>query len=147
MASGSACVPVPVGRFSPRGAAGAAPSCQPEALVLPAAHRMRRSREFSQAVQGGRRAARPSLVLHLAPGPAQEPTRVGLVVSKQVGNAVVRHRVARRLRGVLAERMRLWPSGRLVVVRALPRSATCSSAELALEIDRAWDRANAGEAR
>lgn len=77
-------------------------------------------------------------MVHLAPGPADEPTRVGLVVSKQVGNSVVRHRVARRLRGVLAQRVSDWPGGRLIVVRALPAAATATSAELAVDLDRAW---------
>ena len=106
--------------------------------MLPAAHRMRRSREFSAATRHGQRAGRASLVVHVASGSVLEPTRVGLVVSKQVGNSVVRHRVARRLRGVLAERVERWPSGRLIVVRALPPAATYSSGKLAADLDRAW---------
>jgi ribonuclease P protein component len=100
---------------------------------------MRRSREFSRALRGGRRAGQPSLVIHAAPGPVDEPSKVGLIVSKQVGNSVVRHRVARRLRAVLAQRTEQWPSGRLIVVRALPAAALCSSSDLADDLDRAWE--------
>ena len=106
------------------------------AVVLSAAHRMRRRREFSQAVRGGRRASTATLVVHLAASGDEAATRVGFVVSKQVGNSVVRHRVARRLRGLMAGRLQHCPSGRLIVVRALPRAAD-ESAELAADLDRA----------
>ena len=82
----------------------------------------------------------------LAPDPAldgagsdgvQDPARVGFVVSKAVGGSVVRHRVARRLRHVLRERLDSLPAGTRLVVRALPRSATADSARLASDVDRA----------
>lgn len=105
---------------------------------------MRRSADFAAAVRGGRRQARPTLVLHVRSRPSEaEPTRVGLVVSRRVGNAVVRNRVARRLRAVCAARLGRWSDGDLVVVRALPGSAGASSAELADDLDRALARMGA----
>jgi ribonuclease P protein component len=62
---------------------------------------------------------------------------VGFVVSKAVGGSVVRHRVARRLRHLLRDRLDQFPAGTRLVVRALPRSATASSARLAADLDRA----------
>ena len=147
MASGYACALARVGRSFRPGAVGAVPDCRPESAVLRAAHRMRRSRDFARVVREGRRAGRPRLVIHCLVGSVDEPTQVGLVVSKQVGNSVVRHRVARRLRGVLAERLERWPTGRLIVVRALPLAATGSSAEFAADLDRAWERVTEKEAR
>lgn len=64
-------------------------------------------------------------------------SRVGFVVSKAVGTAVVRHRVSRRLRHLMRDRLRLFPAGTLVVVRALPPAATASSHELGTDIDAA----------
>ncbi len=61
--------------------------------------------------------------------------RAGLVVSKAVGGAVVRHRVARRLRHLLIPRLDALPSGARVVVRALPPSGTASSGELGHDLD------------
>ncbi len=61
--------------------------------------------------------------------------RAGFVVSKAVGNAVVRHRVTRRLRHLVRPRLDQLPPGALLVVRALPPSATASSAELADDLD------------
>jgi ribonuclease P protein component len=65
------------------------------------------------------------------------PTQVGFVVSKAVGNAVVRHRVTRQLRHLMRDRLPLLPAGTLVVVRALPPAAAASSRELGLDLDAA----------
>lgn len=63
--------------------------------------------------------------------------RAGFVVSKAVGNSVVRHRVTRRLRHVVAPRLAALPAGAMVVVRALPPAGGASSATFAAEVDSA----------
>lgn len=108
--------------------------------MLPAAHRMRRSRDFATALRGGERSATQRLVIHLAHVPDSEPTRVGLVVSKRVGNAVVRHRVARQLRAIVGERLPQWPTGRVMVIRALPPAQGAASVSLSQDLDVALDR-------
>jgi ribonuclease P protein component len=109
--------------------------------VLPASNRLRRSDDFRRAVRSGRRAARRAVVLHLlVEHGVAEPPRVGFVVNKAVGNAVLRNRVHRRLRAVLAARLPDLPDGSLVVVRALPSSATASYDELAADVDGALRR-------
>ncbi|MGW0891922.1 ribonuclease P protein component [Saccharopolyspora sp. NPDC002578] len=66
-----------------------------------------------------------------------EPARVGFVVSKAVGNAVLRHRVTRRLRHLMRDRLPLLPAGTLVVVRALPPAANAPSRDLGSDLDAA----------
>jgi ribonuclease P protein component len=85
---------------------------------------MRRGADFSAAVRAGRRAGRRTLVVHLAT-PAVTPSEplVGFVVSRAVGPAVVRNRVKRRLRHLMATRVDQLPAGSLVVIRANPASA------------------------
>jgi ribonuclease P protein component len=61
--------------------------------MLPAAARMRRSAEFTLAVRRGIRAGKPLLAGHLLIGPSGDPARVGFIVSRVVGPAVVRNRV------------------------------------------------------
>lgn len=56
--------------------------------------------------------------------------RFGLIVSKAVGNAVVRHRVARRLRHICASVAVDLPDGADVVLRALPGAAEAPSDDL-----------------
>ena len=60
---------------------------------------------------------------------------VGFVVSKAVGNAVVRNKVRRRLRSVLRGYLPTLPGGSLLVVRAHPQAATARQADLAAELD------------
>lgn len=60
--------------------------------------------------------------------------RFGLIVSKAVGPAVVRHRVARRIRHVCAELRPSVVCDADVVIRALPGAGTASSAELADQV-------------
>jgi ribonuclease P protein component len=111
--------------------------------VLPARSRIRRSEEFRGVTRRGRRAGRPRLVAHLLlPGDGEQdgPARVGFVVSKAVGGSVVRHRVARRLRHLVRERLGALPPGSLLVVRATPQSADADSGALGDDLDRALTR-------
>ena len=108
--------------------------------MLPSESRVRRGDEFARAIRFGRRSGRTHLVAYLAgtmgpEGPEQAideartgpPARAGFVVSKAVGNAVVRNRVRRRLRHLCAERLGSLPPGSILVVRALPSAAEAGS--------------------
>ena len=108
--------------------------------MLPAESRMRRRSDFTAAVRRGSRSGRKLLAGHLlvpAAGAAGEdcPPRAGFVVSRAVGNAVVRNRVRRRLRVLVREYLSSLPRGSLLVVRAHPQAATASQADLAAELD------------
>lgn len=104
--------------------------------MLPPTARMRRKAEFAAAIRGGRRFGRPLLVGHLAVRPdADEPPKVGFVVSRAVGQAVVRNRVRRRLRHLAAGYLHSLPGGSLLVLRANPQAATARQADLAAEVD------------
>ncbi|HEX2212564.1 MAG TPA: ribonuclease P protein component, partial [Mycobacterium sp.] len=84
----------------------------------------------------------PDLVVHAlhAEGDGDPGPRIGLVVSKAVGGAVQRHRVARRLRHVArAVLSELDPADR-VVIRALPGSRDAISARLEQELRTALRR-------
>ncbi|RZU72430.1 ribonuclease P protein component [Micromonospora kangleipakensis] len=124
--------------------------------MLTAAQRLRRSSDFAAAVRGGRRVGRGAVVVHLtlppttgptattSPEPARKtgaetsaPSRAGFVVSKAVGNAVVRNKVRRRLRHLVRERLDQLPAGSTLVVRALPAAAEASYARLAADLDAA----------
>lgn len=67
--------------------------------------------------------------------------RFGLVVSKAVGNAVVRHRTARRLRHIALRLSTELPRGTAVVLRALPPAGTADSAQLEKDLRKALARA------
>ena len=97
---------------------------------------MRQRSDFTAAVRGGRRAGRELLSAHLlCQACRDEPARVGFVVSRAVGGAVVRNRVRRRLRHLARGYLGSLPDGSLLVVRANPRAATARQADLAAELD------------
>jgi ribonuclease P protein component len=67
----------------------------------------------------------------------EAPTRVGFVVGKRVGNAVIRNSVKRRLRHLAAAELPGVRTGYDVVVRALPGAAD-SRAALVSDFRRCW---------
>ena len=107
-------------------------------------------------VRSGRRAGRPTLVLHYLPerpvdatrpvvrsgGPSDPPTgpRAGFVVGRSVGNSVCRHRVTRQLRHLLAAQLHRLPPTADLVVRARPEAAGAGSAALGRDLDAGLDR-------
>jgi len=108
--------------------------------MLDRAHRLTQPQQFEAAIREGRRSGGPVLVVHLGVDPGHPGTaRAGLVVGKAVGNAVQRNRVKRRLRHLLRQRLTVLPPDAALVVRALPPSATASSAELGTALDKVLD--------
>ena len=102
--------------------------------MLPARHRLRERSDFASAIRapGATRAGSRILVVNanVTDSRAGLPPRVGFVVSRAVGNAVVRNRTKRRLRAVFAGELAGIPDGVDVVVRAQPAAATATFAEL-----------------
>ncbi len=68
--------------------------------------------------------------------PADLPPRIGFVVSKAVGGAVVRNRTKRVLRHLVAARIPRIPVGIDLVVRANPAATGATTAQLGTELDR-----------
>ena len=119
--------------------------------MLPRRHRLTRPEDYRAVLRRGagegirRRAGTELLVVHATVPPSTttaptRPPRVGFVVSKAVGNSVVRHRVVRRLRAQVAERLSGVPDGTDLVVRAQPPAAQATSAQLGQALDSALSR-------
>jgi ribonuclease P protein component len=108
--------------------------------MLSASHRLNTAEDFRQAVRRGRRAGGPLVVVHLVTSNVDKATsrssKVGFVVSKSVGPAVVRNRVKRRLRHLMRPRVPALADGSMLVVRAMPAAADASYRDLGAELDR-----------
>lgn len=90
----------------------------------------------------GVRAVQPDLVVHMhRDAGVQDGPRVGLVVSKSIGGAVERHRVARRLRHASRAVLGTLAPTDQMVIRALPGSLRAKPEVLQQELTSAVDRA------
>jgi ribonuclease P protein component len=118
---------------------------------------MRRAEDFRRVLRTGRRAGGSVLAGHLLlpvspPGldgaagldgavgtqgevRSGDPAKVGFIVSRAVGSAVVRNRVKRRLRELMRGRLASLPRGCLLVLRAHPAAAGARQADLAADLD------------
>lgn len=105
-------------------------------------HRLRTGDDFRAVTRGGVRSARSHVVVHLSFLPeGGDAPRVGFVVSKKIGNAVVRNRVTRRLRAIVRPLLERLPAGSAVVIRALPGIEAQRFDELEQQVRAALDSA------
>ena len=80
-------------------------------------HRILISRDYRRVFQGGRCLKLGCVRVHVLESP-REISRLGLVVSRKVGNAVTRNRVKRRLRDLFRRHQEAFPRPLDVVVVA-----------------------------
>ena len=106
--------------------------------MLPNSARIKSSSDFARVTKSGRRTTTDSLIAYLLldqsnsgfkPNPNShlnyqndDNPKLGLIISKSVGNSVVRHRIARQIRHASFNNLSLLPSGSLLVIRAMKRS-------------------------
>ena len=107
--------------------------------MLPRPHRVRLPADFRRILRRGRKAGRRRLSVHALEGD-RGGSRAGFVVGRSVGGSVERHRVTRRLRHLVGERLADLPEGTALVVRAHPAAAGSTSAELGVDLDAALRR-------
>ena len=100
--------------------------------MLAKANRIVRGDDFRRIVRSGRRAGCPLAVVHRAK-PEAAVSRFGFIVSKQVGNAVVRNRVKRRLSEIVRGELDSIETAD-IVIRALPAADSADFATLRADI-------------
>lgn len=87
--------------------------------MLPKENRLRRSADFRIVKQTGKRLRQGPLTVNFAPNHLAL-TRVGFVIPKRVGTAVVRNRVKRRLRAISHNHIESVRAGFDIVLIAYP---------------------------
>ena len=88
--------------------------------MLPAKNRLRTSKDFALTTKTGVRATSLSLVLYLKTNSQDlDQPQIGLIVNKSVGGSVVRHRVSRQLRHLIAAHLSSFPKNTQLVIRVL----------------------------
>ena len=108
--------------------------------------RLRHRADFLAAASGIK-APGSAFVLQARVRPGGGPVRVGLTVSKKVGNAVERNRVRRRLRDVVRRSPAAMQAGYDYVLIGRRAALQAPFARLVEEFDQALRRAHAGGKR
>ncbi len=100
--------------------------------MLPNSARIKSSSDFARVTKSGRRTTTDSLIAYLLLNQSNSGSnlnhkkddipKLGLIISKSVGNSVVRHRIARQIRHASFNYLSLLPTGSLLVIRAMKRS-------------------------
>jgi ribonuclease P protein component len=79
--------------------------------------RLRSRSDFQRSRKHGKSFGGKFLVLSVLSDPEASPFRFGIILTKKVGNAVVRNRVRRRVRGLLSKfGEEIAPGHRLVII-------------------------------
>jgi ribonuclease P protein component len=96
--------------------------------------------EYKAVVRRGARCSGPHTVTYVVASPEGGAARFGFIVSKQVGSAVVRNTIRRRLKAICAEAISSVRPGSQVVIRALPDAASAPFHDLRAEVARCLER-------
>lgn len=109
--------------------------------MLARVHRISEAVDIRRLGRGGKRLDSKFFVVRVHRGNGSLPSRFVFIVSKQVGGAVTRNKVKRRLRSLAQEELAGHPVGWDVVVRALPPAASASYQEIATSWQVAFSKA------
>ncbi|KAA9106284.1 ribonuclease P protein component [Microbacterium rhizomatis] len=108
--------------------------------MLSRPNRLTRGAEYKAVVRRGQRCAGAHTVTYVVTSGEVRASRFGFIVSKQVGNAVVRNTIRRRLKAVCFEALPSVRPGSEIVIRALPTAATAAYGDLRDEVARCLAR-------
>jgi len=97
--------------------------------VLAKSARLTESADFARATKSGLRFSTQNFVGYLYPTNLDQPARAGLIISKNVGGSVTRHRIARKARHALRDVYSQLPTGGLLVVRAFNGASDADTAQ------------------
>ncbi|MBM3716462.1 MULTISPECIES: ribonuclease P protein component [Microbacterium] len=108
--------------------------------MLAKPNRLTRGSDYKATVRRGSRCAGTHTVTYVGRTGDQAAARFGFIVSRQVGSAVTRNTIRRRLKAVCAEALPSVRGGASIVIRALPSAATADFADLRADVIRCLER-------
>lgn len=89
--------------------------------MLPKINRLNSAKDFQNVTKTGVRVYCDVAVIYALANPSsQQNSQIGLIVSKLVGNSVVRHKTSRQIRNIVKEILPQIPSNIQIVIRATP---------------------------
>ena len=103
--------------------------------MLPLINRITTSNEFQSVLNSGLKNYQKSLAVFIKP--TTTPSRLGLIVSRKVGNAVKRHLLTRRAREAFKKILLSHPNGFDIVVKFSTKFNNPSYQEIETELNQA----------
>ena len=89
--------------------------------MLPKLNRLTSTKDFQNVTKSGVRVYSDVAVIYALANPtSQKNSQIGLIVSKVVGNSVIRHKISRQLRNIVKDLLPTIPNNIQIVIRALP---------------------------
>lgn len=110
--------------------------------MLARPNRLTDGADYKKAVRRGSRCAGAHTVTYILSRTDDAAPRFGFIVNKQVGKAVTRNTVRRRLKALCAESLEAVKPGTDIVIRALPSAAGADFASLRGDVIRCLRRAS-----
>lgn len=108
--------------------------------MLAKPNRLTRGSDYKATVRRGSRCAGAHTVAYVGTSAESEAPRFGFIVSRQVGSAVTRNTIRRRLKAVCAEALPSIRGGASIVIRVLPSAAATDYATLRADVMRCLER-------
>jgi ribonuclease P protein component len=108
--------------------------------VLAKPNRLTRGSDYKATVRRGSRCAGAHTVTYVGTSAETDAPRFGFIVSRQVGSAVTRNTIRRRLKAVCAEALPSIRGGASIVIRVLPSAAAADYATLRADVVRCLER-------
>lgn len=96
--------------------------------------------DYKRLVRRGRRVVGAVTVAYTDINIEGGTPRFGFIIARNVGNAVTRNRVRRRLKAASFDLRERFPAGAEIVYRAFPAAAEASYPELYRDLSRVADR-------
>ena len=91
---------------------------------------LKKSADYGRAYRQGRSYGNSLLVMYIFERGRDQEDRVGISVSKKVGNSVIRHLVKRRIREAVRTHPHGWKDGCDIVIVARPAARSSNYQEL-----------------
>ena len=112
---------------------------------FPTEHRLKHKREFDRVFDQGKRVYAPHFMVVAASGPSLGHHRLGIIVSRKVGKAVVRNKLKRRVREFYRTRKKsvsfeAMPEGADIVVVTQSGAGELDFNEVCKELESCWQK-------
>jgi ribonuclease P protein component len=104
-------------------------------------YRIKKNEDFQKVFKLGKSIANRQFVIYILQNPDEREFRIGLSVSKKIGNAVTRNRVKRLIRQVFSEEKQRIVSGKEFIVIARKPAADMNYHEVKSSLNHLFRKA------